>query len=313
MIGGRDLVVSLLIGLAASCVAWVFLRPPRRLAGRVRPYAPGARTELGSPEDWTQVGHAAGIGSIFLPLFASLGQALSAVIDAEPEVTLRRRITQAGMYPAHPEERRVAAYRTRQLLSTVVGGVAGFGGGTVLGLSGSGASLLAVLGIVVGSTRQRGRLEREIERRRERMRIEIYTVNQLLALRIRSGGGVTHAITELVQRLRGDVALELREGMRMVKAGLPVSDALDRLAERTPEPYCARTYSALATAGDRGADLGGVLLNLADEVRKARRETMRRRAVKRRAAMLIPTIGLMAPVLLLFIAAPLPRIVLGSF
>lgn len=310
--GGRELVVSLLIGALGAGVAWLVVRPPRRLAGRVRPYAPGARAELGAPQDWHPNGPA-GIRSIFGPLLTSLGRGLSAVIDAETEPVLRRRITQAGMFPALAEDRRVAAYRARQLAATLGGGMVGVGAGSLLGMGGRGSVLLAVLGVIVGSTRQRGRLERAIEQRRARMRIEIYTVNQLLALRIRSGGGITQAVTELVARLRGDVAVELAEGMRMVRAGLPVSEALERLAERTPEPYCARTYSTLATAGDRGADLGGVLLDLADEVRKARRETMRRRAVKRRAAMLVPTIGLMAPVLLLFIAAPLPRIVLGSF
>ena len=313
MIDGRDLVVSLFVGMACAGGAWVLLRPPARLAGRVRPYAPGARAELGAPEDWTQPNPDGGLRAIFRPLVISLGRALSAVIDAEPEAVLRRRITQAGLFGSIAEDRRVAAYRLRQLRATVVAAVVGMLGGSLLGLSSGGVVLLAGLGLVVGSTRQRGRLEKAIERRRERMRIEIYTVNQLIALRVRSGGGITQAISELVQRLRGEVAEELREGMRMVKAGIPVGAALDRLAERTPEPYCARTYSALATAGDRGADLGGVLLDLANEVRMARRETMRRRAVKRRAAMLIPTIGLMAPVLLLFIAAPLPRIVLGSF
>jgi hypothetical protein len=34
--------------------------------------------------------------------------------------------------------------------------------------------------------------------------------------------------------------------------------------------------------------------------------------VRRRAAMLVPTIAVLAPVMLLFIAAPLPTIVFGS-
>ncbi len=312
MIDGRDIVTSLIVGAACSGGAFVLIRPPRRLATRVRPYAPGARAALGAPEDWAQ-DRREGFKAVFWPLVVAMGRALSAVVDAEPETVLRLRITQAGLFPGLPEHRLVAAYRGRQLLATGLGGLVGWVGGGVLGVGGGGVVLLAVLGTIVGSTRQRGRLDRAIERRRSRMRIEIYTVNQLLALRVRSGGGIGQGINELVARLRGDVALELREGMRMVRAGLPLDEALDHLAQRTPEPYCARTYAALATAGDRGADLGGVLLDLADEVRKARRETMRRRAVKRRAAMLIPTIGLMAPVLLLFIAAPLPRIVLGSF
>lgn len=40
---------------------------------------------------------------------------------------------------------------------------------------------------------------------------------------------------------------------------------------------------------------------------------MRRAATKRRAAMLIPIIAILAPVMLLFVAAPLPSLVFGTF
>jgi hypothetical protein len=38
---------------------------------------------------------------------------------------------------------------------------------------------------------------------------------------------------------------------------------------------------------------------------------VRKQAIRRRAAMLLPTIGILAPIMLLFIAAPLPSIVFG--
>jgi pilus assembly protein TadC len=80
------------------------------------------------------------------------------------------------------------------------------------------------------------------------------------------------------------------------------------MAAVTPEPSCARTYALLSAAEERGADLAAALLELSEDVREARRETMRRTATKRRAAMLVPIIGILAPVMLLFVAAPLPRI-----
>ena len=51
---------------------------------------------------------------------------------------------------------------------------------------------------------------------------------------------------------------------------------------------------------------------LSEDLRDARREEIRQTATKRRAAMLVPTIAVLAPVMLLFIAAPLPSIVFGS-
>jgi hypothetical protein len=88
-------------------------------------------------------------------------------------------------------------------------------------------------------------------------------------------------------------------------------DAFRRAAELTPEPSAARTYQLLAAGVERGVDLGSGLLSLSSDIRDARREQMHKDAVKRRAAMLLPTIAILAPIMLLFIAAPLPSIVLG--
>ena len=95
-------------------------------------------------------------------------------------------------------------------------------------------------------------------------------------------------------------------------AGARVTEAFDRIARTTPEPYCARTYALLAIAEERGVDLADSLLSLSEDVREARRESIKRTATKRRATMLIPTIAILAPVMLLFVGAPLPRLLLGT-
>lgn len=143
------------------------------------------------------------------------------------------------------------------------------------------------------------------------MRIEIYTVNQLLAMRVRAGGGVFQAVKAITSRGRGEVVTELIEALRLHRAGWSGPDAFRRIAELTPEPFCARTYRLLAAAEERGADLGGALLSLSEDVRETRREAIKRTATKRRAAMLIPTIAILAPVLILFVAAPLPYLITG--
>ena len=89
-------------------------------------------------------------------------------------------------------------------------------------------------------------------------------------------------------------------------------DAFRRAAELTPEPAAARTYKLFAAGAERGVDLADGLRALSEDLRDARREEIRQTATKRRAAMLVPTIAVLAPVMLLFIAAPLPSIVFGS-
>jgi pilus assembly protein TadC len=143
------------------------------------------------------------------------------------------------------------------------------------------------------------------------MKIEIYTVNQLLAMRVRAGGGIIQAVQATVGRGHGEVIAELGEALRLHRSGWSAADAFRRIAELTPEPFCSRSYRLLASAEERGADLAGALLSLSEDVRETRRESIKRSATKRRAAMLVPTIAILAPVLILFVAAPLPYLITG--
>lgn len=304
----RLLLAGALTATAVGMVGWLVIRPLPRLSGRVRPYVPAARAALGlvaTPPGARPVG-------VVAPIVRSLGDALSRLVDAASEEELSRRLSQAGLFAEVPPAARVAGYRRRQLGSFAVGIVVGTGVGWAFGLGAPALVGLAALGAIVGATRQRGRLEQAIERRREQMRLEVYSVDQLLALRVRAGSGVLAAVGDVVGRGRGEVVGELKAALASVRAGTRPAEAFAHAAATTPEPHCARTYAALATAEERGSDLAVVLLALADDVRRARRELLRRRAVRRRAAMLIPIIALMAPVMLLFIIAPLPRIVLGG-
>ena len=87
---------------------------------------------------------------------------------------------------------------------------------------------------------------------------------------------------------------------------------VQRIAESTPEPLAARTYKLLSSGSERGADLAKALLALSEDVRDQRRNEVRRNATKRQGAMLLPIIVCLAPVMLLFIAGPLPSIIFGA-
>jgi tight adherence protein C len=168
-----------------------------------------------------------------------------------------------------------------------------------------------VAGFVYGASQARARLERRIAARAARIRLELYTVNHLLAMQVRTGSGAMQAVQRVVERGRGAVVQELNDVLIWTRSGLGEAEAFRRAAELTPEPSAARTYQLLAAGVERGVDLGSGLLALSGDIRDARREQMHKDAVRRRAAMLVPTIAILAPIMLLFIAAPLPSIVLG--
>jgi tight adherence protein C len=285
---------------------WMLLDPPVRLEKRVAPYLLRNRAF----EMWrAKVGRRADPRTLLGLVVSALAERVGDTVDGLSREALLRRLRQADMF--QNSEDPAAAYRLRQL-GNVVAASGGAGGvAFMVGMSFGAVAAFGSLGLVIGVTRQRGLLDKAIEERCRRMSIEIYTVNQLLAMRVRAGGGVVQATSQLVSRGHGEVVEELREALRLHRAGVPAAEAFRKIADETPEPSCARTYGFLALAEERGTDLAEALLSLAEDARESRREAIRRAATKRRAAMLVPTISILAPVMLLFVGAPLPALVLG--
>lgn len=283
---------------------WLLVPPTPRLASRFRPYVSPSVASV------TPDARPAPL-RIFGPIITRLATAVGSKLDPSGDEVLATRLRQAGLYPHLSDGERVAAFRLRQLRSLLLGGTGGGLVAAAVGFSARGMLGLVLVGAVAVVGRTRGRVERNIEDRRLRMRIEIYTIDQLLALRVRSGGAVVQAVSQVIGRGRGEVVAELAEAVRLHRAGLTAAEAFGRIADLTPEPACARTYRLLALADERGVDLAAGLLALAEDVRETRREAMKRSATRRRAAMLVPTIALLAPTLLLFVAAPLPYLLTG--
>lgn len=308
-------------GASAIVVGWLarlVVPPTRRLAGRVRPYAAPARAGLGRGADVRAVagGDPLTIGGpavwqVLRPLLEAVAGAVGRLLGRGDDDHTLRRLRQAGLLGDVPEERRVQELRLQQVARALGYGALGLLAGVSLGLTGAAVVSLGALGAAVGPLRLQGRIDRRIEARRTRLRMELYTVNQLLAMHVRVGGGVVQAMRRIVSRGEGELVGELREILVAHESGVPLRDAFRHAAERTAEPFAARTYRLLATGAELGTDLADALLAHSEDVHEARREAMKRAATRRRAAMLVPIIAVLAPVMLLFVAAPLPSIVLG--
>lgn len=229
-----------------------------------------------------------------------------------PDEQLLLRLRQAGLARGLPPSRAAAEHLASVMSAGAVGGAAGGLAAGAAGLSPAGIVIAAALGALGGAARRHGAVERLVEERRRRLRVELYTLNQLLALDLRTGAGVAQSLTRLAQRSNGVAAEELRDVLTAVHGGVPLDEALEEAARLTPEPSAARTYRLLAKGARYGADLAGGLRALSDDLRRERVEALEREATRRRAAMLVPIIALLAPVMLLFVAAPLPSIVFGA-
>lgn len=304
---GLVILIGVLFATSAICLSRMIIKPPRRLSNRVAPFTQSNRSRLGRGADISAIGsldvqasHSA-LGRMFGPIGQSMADAFGQIIDAGDDTHLALRLRQAGFLDQSPSQ-----YRVRQLSYTVMGSL-GFAGIGLMYRS----TLFTLLGffggLIWGATLWRSRVNKAIAKRRERMRIELYTVAQLIAMHMRTGHGSVAAVQQVVGRGRGPVVRELAEALSWMSGGMGQADAYERLAAETPEPTAGRLYRALADGVRSGGDLAGTLLSISEDLRDERREELERTATKRRGAMLIPTIVFMAPIVLLFLVAPLPR------
>ena len=172
------------------------------------------------------------------------------------------------------------------------------------------ALVVAGIGGGVGAIRMRAKVDGLIDDRQTVMRAEAHTVCQMLAVWLRTGDTPAGALDRLAHRTNGIVPGELAEASAQIRSGAPPADVLERLATQTAEPSAARLYRLYGATWSAGGDPAS-LLALSDSLRASRRDAIARTMARRRIAMAFPLVAVIAPILILFIAAALPSIVFG--
>lgn len=302
----------------AAAAASLLVRPPRRLGPRVRPYTAVTRVGLGLSPD--VLGRAnpgplfgqATLRRLWAPMLAGPVDRLVQMLLFIDEERLELRLRQSGLYPNIEEAMRPQAYRMGVLFRTSALAAGGGALAAVTGGSGARVLLFGLAGAALGVFLARSRLAEAVRRRRDAIRAELYTINQLVAMYTRVGGGALEALRYAAERARGEAVQELSEVLLLHERGWSLGEALERAGRLTPEPEAARTYRLVSTCQEQGADLSQALLALSKDLRSVRRDDMRRRAAKRRILMVIPVVVILAPVTMLFLAAPIPSIVFGG-
>src|SRR5207245_10198221 len=163
------------------------------------------------------------------------------------------KLRQAWFHDLTTEYYRVRALGQAALFTAAVGAIGIAIRSPVLTL------LLALCGLVYGSTRWKGRIDRAIEDRRDRLRLELYTVNQLLAIHLRTGAGPVQATQRIIDRGTGAMVEELDSVLTWVRSGVSEPEAFRRAAELTPEPSVARAYKLFAAGAEGGVARAGEL------------------------------------------------------
>ena len=116
-------------------------------------------------------------------------------------------------------ELRPQAYRMGALFraSALAAGAAGLA--LVTGGSGVKVLLFGLVGAALGMFLARSRLAEAVRRRRDSIRAELYTVNQLVAMYTRVGGGALEALRYVAERAHGTAVEEISEVLLLHERG----------------------------------------------------------------------------------------------
>lgn len=241
------------------------------------------------------------VGPLAVGLMAAGARSLGFHAGADIEMLMR----QAGM------ESDLETYRREHLRWTVMTPLA-------LGAVGllTGSALLVVLfflaGCVSGPRRARERLRAKVRRRREELRGDLPTVMAVLAIKIDNNKSLLVAIGEVVAEGSGPVVHDLARALNLVNSGFGDAAAFELVARESAEPVASRFFRLLATATGGGLDVAAGLLDQASELRVQRREEVERTSARRQMALVLPNLVFMAPVLFMFLLAPLPQVIFGT-
>lgn len=293
--------LGLLAGIGLAIAA--FASPPARrarLADRIAPFV----REQPRPSRLLNPAPAQGFGALgraMLPRARSLSSQIDRWFGGAASV--RRRLD------ALDDGRTVEDIRLEQ----VVWSAAGLGLGGLLGVLITIASgrlqiasilLLAVAGAVGGILGRDWWLSVQVRKRDERIIAEFPVVAELLALVVTAGESPQGALERVSRLVGGELGRSLNGAIAHTRSGLPLAEALERMAKSSNLEPLSRFIDGLVIALERGTPLAEVLRAQAADVREQSKRHLLERGSRNEITMMAPVVFLLLPVTVVFAMFP---------
>lgn len=293
---GQAVLAALLAAVGAAMLTTSLVRSRVQLANRIEPYAQRTRSQLGTviPE------RAQGPRTVWGPMITTLADSFARLIGGGID---EQRLRQAGMADLTVDD----AHR-QQLAFTAAGVGVGVVMALFVSLGATGSLLLVIIAGVGGYSNWRSRIDRAIRLRSERLSAETHVMCQILAMYLRTGDNPQPAVERLVRRSSGEVSQDLGRAVSLIRSGSVAREVFERTAQESSEPQSSRLYRLVGASWDDGGD-ADALMQLSEVLRASRRQELRRSMARRRVAMVLPLTMILAPIILLFIVAPIPSII----
>lgn len=173
-------------------------------------------------------------------------------------------------------------------------------------LTGPGRSApgLATVGALAGVLALRMWITSRREARARRLRQELPTVADTLALHVVAGESVATALERFSRDARGVAADEIREALTAYRTGAGLPEVMTTAARDTAHAEAARLYQLLAHAHASGGRLADTLAELAVDYRASLTRELTAEGGRRALATYGPILALMVPTAFVFLMYP---------
>jgi len=170
----------------------------------------------------------------------------------------------------------------------------------------------ALSGPIVGFLAPDLWLHRRAAERFRAVRRQLPSTLDLLRVTVEAGLPLSDALGAVGERSRGPLGAEWRRATREVELGVPVAEALAAMSRRLPLPEVVALVGALERAGRHGSPLAETLAAQARDARVGRRRRIQEEAARAGPKIQLVVALLLVPSVLLLIAAALAAAFLDS-
>jgi tight adherence protein C len=147
-------------------------------------------------------------------------------------------------------------------------------------------------------------LKKRIEQRKLTIRQQLPDLMDLLVVSVEAGLGFDSAITRLYGQNKCLVTEEFMTVIQDVQMGRNRKEALREMAARNDVPEITTLTTALIQAEQLGVSIKSVLTTQSQMLRKSRKQRAEEKAQKAPIKMMLPTVGLIFPVVFIILLGP---------
>jgi tight adherence protein C len=237
---------------------------------------------------------------VIKPLMAKASALLVRVLPSKKEAALRDKLIRAGLAERFtPVEVMVLKYLGAGMLGLAAVVFTGLVGGSLV----KSACIIAPA-VAVGLMLPEYYLVIRARRRNAEVEASLPQILDLLTVSVEAGLGFDGAVSKVIEKTRGVLALELKRMMQEVRVGKTRREALKDLAGRFEVNDLNNFVSAVILGEQLGISIGNVMRRQADQIRLRRRQQAEERAMKAPVKMLFPLVFMIFPALFIIILGP---------